>query len=180
MPARLSLRSNGRKTPRAARSNLRARWWSACMPRWQGAPSRSRTRSPGWRSDLRLRALGTETGSAFARGASAETLSGRLVTESLDGRRVQAIALIVFGRGADGEIAVAFAFVRAQRADALHIAQHQRLRACESLFIDPEKLEQLWHFVRGVRPLPDQFVEVGGRNPEFTGNAIEFESVELT
>jgi hypothetical protein len=42
-----------------------------------------------------------------------------------DGGRVEVISPIVLGRSAGGEIAVAFALVFTQGADALDVVQHQ-------------------------------------------------------
>jgi hypothetical protein len=44
VPARSSPRSNGRRTPRAARSSLTGKWWSGCTPIWPAAPLQSPTR----------------------------------------------------------------------------------------------------------------------------------------
>ena len=50
--------------------------------------------------------------------------------------------------------------------NVLHVAQHQRLRARESFCVDAENPKQFRQFVRGMRTLPDQFIQVGGRNPQ--------------
>src|SRR6476646_11668780 len=85
----------------------------------------------------------------------------------------------MFGRGAGGEIAVALAFVMTQGADPLHVTQHQRLGAYEVGLVDPEGPEQLRQFVRRMRSLTDQFIQVAGRNAELARNAVEIGAVHL-
>src|SRR5665811_1391412 len=82
------------------------------------------------------------------------------LAQKLDRGRVEAISLIMLGRGAGGEIAVALTLVVAQGADALHVAQHQRLGAREIGLVDTEGLEQLRQFIRGMRSLTDQLLSL--------------------
>ena len=98
---------------------------------------------------------------AFARGRSPYAYCRRLA-QNVDRGRVEAISLIMLGRGAGGEIAVALALVVAQGADALHVAQHQRLGARQSLLVDAERLEQFRQFIGRMRSLTDQLVQIGG------------------
>ena len=79
----------------------------------------------------------------------------------------------MLGGGAGGEIAVALRLLMAQGTDALHVAQHQRLRARESLCVDAENPKQFRQFVRGMRTLPDQFIQLGGRNPQLARDPVE-------
>jgi len=51
-------------------------------------------------------------------------------------RCVQTIFLIVLGRSARGQIAVALALVLAERADPLHVLHHHRLDAQQILCAD--------------------------------------------
>src|SRR5450755_2050659 len=69
-----------------------------------------------------------------------------------DRGRVEAISLIVLGRSAGGEIAVAFALVFTQGADALHVVQHQWFDAREIVAVDAEGVEQFRQFIRSMRP----------------------------
>ena len=55
--------------------------------------------------------------------------------EHIDGGRVRAIFLVMLGGGSISEVADAFTLVVAQGADPLHVAQHQRLRTGERLFV---------------------------------------------
>ena len=90
-----------------------------------------------------------------------------------DRGRVEAISLIVVGRSAGGEIAVAFALVFTQGADAFHVAQHQWFDAREIVAVDAEGLEQFWQFIGSMRPETNQFIQVGGRNPQIACNAVK-------
>ncbi len=94
-------------------------------------------------------------------------------------RRVAAIFLIVSGGGAGGEFAVALALVVAQRADALHVAQHERFGARQSVLVDAERLEHFRQFVGGMRPLADQLLQIGGRHPQFAGDPAEIRGVHF-
>ena len=47
------------------------------------------------------------------------------------------------------------------------------------LLVDAERLEQFRQFVGGMRPLTDQFVQIGGRNPQIACDAVELRRVEL-
>ena len=58
--------------------------------------------------------------------------------QTVDGGRIRAISLVVLGSRAGGEITVALALMATQGADALHVAQHQRLGANQIGFIDAE------------------------------------------
>src|SRR5450631_8043 len=81
-----------------------------------------------------------------------------------DRGRVEAISLIVLGRSAGGEIAVAFALVFTQGADALHVVQHQWFDAREIVAVDAEGVEQFRQFIRSMRPETNQFIQIGGGN----------------
>src|SRR5438552_16633432 len=85
----------------------------------------------------------------------------------------------MFGGSTGGEIAVALALLTAERADAFHVAQQQRLGLRKMGLVDAERLEQLWQFIRGVRSLTDQPVQVVARNPEVAGDTIEISTIQL-
>ena len=90
-----------------------------------------------------------------------------------------AIFFVMRGGGAGGEIAVALALVAAQRADALHVAQHERLGARQIVLVDAERRQHLRQFVGGMRPPTDQRLQIGGRHPQFAGDLAEIGGVHL-
>jgi hypothetical protein len=63
------------------------------------------------------------------------------------------------------ELAVTLALVAAQRANALHVAHHQRFGAREAGLVDAERLEQMRQFIRRMRSPADQRVQLAGRHP---------------
>jgi hypothetical protein len=65
------------------------------------------------------------------------------------------------GGGAGGEIAVAPALLAAQRADALHVAKHERLGTRQIVLVDGECRQHLRQFIGGMRPLADQRLQIG-------------------
>src|SRR6185312_3082213 len=58
--------------------------------------------------------------------------------------------------GAGGEIAVAPAFLTAERADALHVTKHERFGTRQIVLIDAERGQHLRQFVGGMRPAAHQ------------------------
>ena len=106
-------------------------------------------------------------------------LYGSSRAEAIDRGGVGAILFIMRGGGAGGEIAVALALVAAQRADALHVAQHQRLGARQTVLIDAEGGEHLRQLVGGMRPVPDQRLQIGGSHPQFARDLAEIGGVHL-
>jgi len=85
----------------------------------------------------------------------------------------------VFRRGARGKLAVALALVAAEGTDTLHVAQHQRLGARKIGLVDAERLQHFRQFIRGMRSLTDQLVEIIARNSQIAGDAVEIGTVQL-
>ena len=79
----------------------------------------------------------------------------------------------MLGRSAGGEIAVAFALVFTQGADALHVVQHQWFDAREIVAVDAEGVEQFRQFIRSMRPETNQFIQIGGGNPQIGCDAVK-------
>ena len=61
----------------------------------------------------------------------------------------------------------------AHGADALHVAQHVRLGARQVSLVDAKRPEHFRQLVGGMRPLADQLLEIGGRNPQIAGDLVE-------
>ena len=99
--------------------------------------------------------------------------------EAIDRVGIAAIFLIMRSRGAGGEIAVALALVVAQRADAFHVAQHERLAPRQTVLIDAERGQHLRQFVGGMRSPADQRLQIGGRHPQFARDPAEIGGVHL-
>ena len=99
--------------------------------------------------------------------------------ERLQGRGVSAIAVIVLRGGAIGEIAVALCLVSAQRADPLHIAEQQRLRAAEAFGADAELLQHHRQLVGGVLAVTDQLFQIVGCDPQIVRDPVEIGAIEL-
>ena len=45
----------------------------------------------------------------------------------------------------------------------------------QGFLVDAERLEQLRQLVRGMRTLPDQLVQIAGRNPQIACDAVELD-----
>jgi hypothetical protein len=66
----------------------------------------------------------------------------------------------MLGSRARAQIVVALRLVIAQRADALHVAQHHRLAARQRLFVDAECLQHFGQLVRRMRAMANQLVQI--------------------
>src|SRR5947209_9630211 len=113
------------------------------MPTWRAARSPSPTRSRRPCNSGPANSSSTTSSSTCRDDIWRRLLLRLRQAEIADRCRVVAILLIVLGRGAGGEIAVASRLVGAQGADALHVAQNQRLGAHQRGLIDAERFEEL-------------------------------------
>ena len=95
------------------------------------------------------------------------------LAKAVDRGSIGAISLIVLRRSAGGEFAVALALVAAEGADALHVAQQQRLGAGKIGLVDAERLQDFGQFIRGMGSQADQLIEIITRNPQIAGDTVE-------
>jgi hypothetical protein len=83
------------------------------------------------------------------------------------------------GQGASVAIVVAPGFLLAHGTDALHVAQHERLGAGESGFVEAEHIQQFWQLVDGMRSLADEPVEIRRRHAKVLRDVGEFTAAEV-
>ena len=97
------------------------------------------------------RAAARRDGQAHHRHRGCDREDGKLgrprLLELLDRGLVRAIVREMLRRCARGEITVASRLVAAERADPLHVAQHQRMGALQPRMVDVERVQQQRQFV---------------------------------